>query len=82
MDEKLIRVHILAGKEYGQEPTCGAKVDYKTEATATRIAEKLSSKFGKEMEAYPCYWCNGWHIGRKLTKEELQNFLDKLDSNC
>jgi len=82
MNENLTKAHLLAGKEYGQESTCGAKVDYKTERTATEVAAKLSLKFNKKMEAYPCYWCQGWHIGRKMEEKELKNFLDKLESTC
>lgn len=67
-------MHLLAGKTYGQEATCGKKIDFQSEETATKSAVKLTDKYQRDMEAYPCYFCNGWHVGRKLTQEEIERF--------
>jgi hypothetical protein len=76
MDEKLITMHLLAGKTYGEEATCGTKVDYKSEGTAEKSAIKLTQKYQREMEHYPCFFCKGWHVGRKLTSEEIEGFTE------
>jgi hypothetical protein len=73
MDPKTHELHLAAGRAYGRDATCGKKVDYKSESTADRAAQAMN-KFAKtrhELEAYPCAWCEGWHIGRAMTQEEL-----------
>lgn len=47
----------------GNERACGKKVDYKSKASATKSALAMEKKSGKPFEAYPCYFCKGWHIG-------------------
>jgi hypothetical protein len=54
--------------------SCGVKVKYDTEQQAEKSAKRNGKKWGKEMNAYPCYWCNHWHIGRKMSKEELERY--------
>jgi len=52
----------------GKESTCGNKINYKSEESATRAAKDLNEK-GKarhELEPYQCPFCNGWHVGRKM----------------
>ena len=70
MDEAEFNMHIEAGLAAGKERTCGKKTDFKSEETAARVAPKVSVKFGHDMEAYPCAFCNGWHVGREMTAEE------------
>lgn len=76
MERDEVAMHQRAGRAYGRSNTCrdGEKQDYKSEETATAIAVKMTAKFGKEMEAYPCVWCEGWHIGRAMTAEEREHF--------
>lgn len=70
------KMHLLAGEYYGREATCGVKVDYKSEASANKAAVKLTREYQKDLEGYPCFWCNGWHIGRALTEAEKIAFTD------
>lgn len=77
MDKEVYSLHLNAGKKCGKERTCGNKVNYKSEKTAKKVAKKLSIKYNKEMEGYPCYFCEGWHIGRKMSKNELKSYLNK-----
>ena len=76
MDNYIKELHLKAGLKCGKEHTCQSngkdKVDYKNEETATKVADKMSKKYSKEMEAYPCAFCEGWHIGRKMSVEELE----------
>ena len=65
-------MHLDAGRRYGRESTCGKKVDYKSEESAARAAEAMSAKADKPLEPYPCFWCDGWHIGRKMAQAELE----------
>lgn len=67
-------LHMQAGRYFGVAATCGKKVDYKTEQTAIKSAARQSVQYEKELEAYPCFFCNGWHIGRKLTEAEREFF--------
>lgn len=83
MDEAERKLHLVAGVTYGRTATCGSpekpKIDYKSEETAVKAAASLTAKRadGKVLEAYPCFWCSGWHIGRKMTDEEREQFQDK-----
>ena len=76
MDEKLKELHIKAGKKAGEEKTCGKKIRY-SEKSALKAAEKMNKKptTRNELEAYPCAFCEKWHIGRKMTEEYLETFL-------
>ena len=58
--------HYYLGFMSGKESTCGKKIDYKSRTSAEKAATKMSIKYGQEKEAYPCIWCIGWHIGRKM----------------
>ncbi len=71
MDDAIQFLHLVAGKRCGREATCGTKIDYKSEASGQRAAEAMMAKGSKELEPYPCAFCDGWHIGRKMTEEEL-----------
>ncbi len=76
MDERVRQIHLLAGKEYGREATCrnGEKINYRTEEAAVQAADAMTQKHGRPLEGYPCYWCDGWHVGRKMTSEEVAEF--------
>ena len=78
MDQELYDLHINAGLKAGQKSTCGKKVAYSTEESAERAAAEMNAKPGtrKELEHYPCAFCNQWHIGRKMTLEELRSYVD------
>lgn len=69
MDALEVAWHLRVGRESGREATCGQKVDYKSEGTAIKVAERMNGRGDRRnvLEAYPCYWCEGWHIGRKMT---------------
>jgi hypothetical protein len=77
MNEDLHKLHIEAGFKIGKEKTCGTKIDYDTEDTAVRAAEKMNHKPNTRntLEAYPCAFCNGWHIGREMSRSELELYL-------
>ena len=76
MDEKTRQLHLEAGRQSGRDATCGTKVDYRSEESAVRAAEAMNAKSEtrKVLEAYPCYFCLGWHIGRAMSEEELAEF--------
>lgn len=78
MSDRVYRAHLLAGKTYGRDAACGTKVDYKTEESAVRAATLMSIRHRRDLEPYPCYWCEGWHIGRTMDPEELGTFLALL----
>jgi hypothetical protein len=74
MSEEEIQVHLKAGEAYGRDATCGTKVNYAGEERAVLAAKRLSEKYRRDLEGYPCFWCKGWHIGRAMTKEEWAEF--------
>ena len=78
MDATERQMHLDAGRAYGRASTCVDKVDYKSEITESTVAEKMSRKHGRTMECYPCFWCDGWHIGRAMTSTERVNFLGEV----
>lgn len=67
-------MHLRAGETYGEASTCGKKVRY-SEGSAMTAAVKLTERYDRELEAYPCCWCSEWHIGRQMTDEERKRFL-------
>jgi hypothetical protein len=78
MDASLYQLHVNAGLKAGKERTCGAKVNYQSEESAQRAADQMNAKPKTRnlLEPYPCPFCQGWHIGRKMPLEELQLYLD------
>jgi hypothetical protein len=78
MDTEVRDIHLRAGRAYGQVATCGPpekpKVKYGSEVKADVSAKRMTLKFKRVLEAYPCYWCGDWHIGRAMTPEEWQRF--------
>ena len=74
MSYKEFAMHINAGTFYGERATCGTKVDRRTEDSAKYQASLESARLNKKMEAYPCAWCNGWHIGRAMDESERHRF--------
>ena len=71
-------LHLKAGFQAGKERTCGKKIDYKSEDTARKAVFKITKK-GKNrhlLEPYPCLFCEGWHIGRKMSMKELEIHKD------
>lgn len=84
MNENTRELHLYVGEKYGRDATCGSKdkpkINYKAFDRARKTALVLSKKFDKAMEPYPCYWCDGWHIGRALTIEEIERFLKEMNA--
>jgi hypothetical protein len=74
MEPEWKELHLRAAIFYGEASACGKKVDYKSETTARSAAVALSLTYKKQMEAYPCPWCQGWHIGREMLPKEVAQF--------
>lgn len=82
MDDRIRQIHYRAGEAYGREATCGIKVDYRTEESAERARIAMVGKSAKPLEAYPCFWCHGWHLGRAMTPEEWQRFAEPVEEEA
>lgn len=39
------------------------KIDYRSQQSAARAALDLTIKWGRDMDAYQCWYCRGWHVG-------------------
>jgi len=70
-----MELHLRAGRRAGVERTCGKKVAYPAEDSATRAAVAMNAKptTRKPLEAYPCAFCEQWHIGRAMSLDELRS---------
>ena len=77
MDPNLFKLHEQVGNLCGVERTCGKKVRYSDEAKAQQAAMVMSAKPATRnpLEPYPCVFCKGWHIGRKMVHEELMHHI-------
>ncbi len=71
MDDVLYAAHVIAGARYGQATTCGSNIDYGSESSASRAAAMKTHEGAEVLEGYPCAFCRGWHIGRKMSEDEL-----------
>lgn len=69
-------MHKAFAAYWGEENSCTsparAKVKY-SEQAAYKAAAKMTAKNtdGKLLEAYPCPFCEFWHIGRAMTFDEI-----------
>jgi hypothetical protein len=70
MDTELMELHKKAALSSGKERACEGKINFKSEETADKAAARLNKKTDRPnfhlLEAYPCPFCEGWHIGRKF----------------
>lgn len=78
MNEDIYNLHLNAGRAIGKDKTCACKIDYKSEETAIEAADRMNSKPNTRniLAAYPCAFCQGWHIGRAMTREELEHHIE------
>lgn len=78
MNPTLHDLHINAGRKAGEERTCGKKVRYGGEESAGKAADSMNRKPNtrNHLEAYPCAFCGQWHVGRAMSREELESYLD------
>lgn len=74
------RMHIWVCHVYGKQSACRNKVNYRSEQKANEKAQTLTKQYCKLLEAYPCAFCDGWHIGRALTDEERSKFYKEANS--
>lgn len=74
MDDRDRAMHLAAGEMYGQLSACGKKQDHGSEEAAEKAAASAGRRFGRDFEAYPCFWCSGWHFGRRMTESERVRF--------
>lgn len=79
MDKHLFLLHIKAQPIFGIQKSCKSKRRYRTEYLAEKMTESHNSSPCKQYELwqYPCIYCCGWHIGRKLTVEILEQILER-----
>ncbi|RKY28446.1 MAG: hypothetical protein DRP83_00670 [Planctomycetota bacterium] len=46
-----------------EEHSCTRKVRYVHRESADQAARLMGKKLGRRMVAYPCRYCDGWHVG-------------------
>ncbi len=77
MSPELHQLHLEAGKKCGVEHTCGNKIKFSHEELAEKHA-KAHNKWEErrhDVEAYPCGFCNHWHVGRIISQVELEKII-------
>ena len=74
----IIYILMLVGRSVKTKPG-GSKIDYQTESTASEAANRMNSKPNTRniLEAYSCAFCQGWHIGRAMIREELESYIEQ-----
>lgn len=76
MDDATRKAHLAAASAAGRDASCGTKIDYRSEASADKAATSMNHRKAaagdpKSLEAYPCPFCGGWHVGRRMSPDEL-----------
>ena len=73
MKPDLHALHIAAGLRAGRDRTCGKKAAYASEESAAGVAATMNKKPDARnvQEAYPCAFCKKWHVGLKMSKDDL-----------
>lgn len=74
MNEELATKRAIVAKFCGKEKSCGNKIrhDFFHQASAHAHGHNKAKKMQKKVEPYPCYYCNGWHVGGLFGKEEFE----------
>jgi len=65
------RIHYRISKKTGRDKACRDKIRYQGEMIAVRAANNANYAFEEldhALEPYPCFWCGGWHIGRRMNE--------------
>lgn len=77
MSEYSINYQQCLGKALGRKHTCGNKIDYKSKYLAEQKAIEISPAANHELVAYQCPFCNGWHIGGKISKPDGTRAIER-----
>lgn len=80
-DGKMIELSLKVGEYLGREKSCEGKVRHRSRKKAweTVLAINASSYRKHKVHAYPCFWCGGWHVGRKLKLKNLEAMARLLE---
>lgn len=65
-------VRLVSGLAYGRDRTCGNKLDYPCLEAAQEAA--VGGRFG--FEGYPCAWCLGYHVGKRMDDAEMASWVE------
>lgn len=73
MNNMLYDLHLAVGRKCGVKKTCGKKKKFPSEKDAEAAASFHNNWKNKrhDVEHYPCPFCGFWHIGRKMSFDEL-----------
>lgn len=74
MDPAEFDFRLRIGVSRGNAVTCTHNYDYGGELTASLAATSMSHLSGCPVEAFPCGFCAGWHVGPAVTNEEKDWF--------
>ena len=74
MESDVYELHLEVGKMSGESQTCGTKVQHNGiyQAEKAAAAHNQWDKRKHDVQAYPCFFCDHWHVGGIMTIEELK----------
>lgn len=77
MNVELYKLHLEAGKKFGEVKTCGNKTKFQTEEHCERAVQAHNIWKGRkhDVEAYPCAFCSNWHVGKVIPFEFLKEVV-------
>jgi len=68
--EALLRGRVAARR--GKVNSCDGKFRYWNYTKAAKAVKEIMERKQAEKDPYPCPFCFGWHIGRKMSAEEIE----------
>ena len=83
MDKKTYDLHLLVGKLSGVEKTCGKKIRFETLESAQKGSDSHNKweKRKHDVEPYPCFFCNQYHIGGIMKQEILEKIVEEYQKS-
>jgi len=75
-------LHRAAALYYGSRASHAGKIDWHSEERALRAGDAINGRNianddPRRVEAYPCVYCAGWHVGRVLSPAEREWFTPR-----
>jgi hypothetical protein len=65
---------VFKNADYLKDRQCKEKVRYEYSGEANRKNNEYNKKYGINNRVYPCYYCEGYHIGgiQNIIKQRLE----------
>ena len=64
-------------RKLGRGSVCSGKVKYDSQYGAEQAATSHNKRFKENKGSYYCYFCGGFHFGRRMSIDEIKRILNK-----